>query len=85
VSWVAKVDEYAQHHDLSCFLGICQGIYVDFGASPATETSVYYATVNHYYVGWQGSSAYPVNVRGYARHWNLTIQPGTWWTTSDGY
>jgi len=86
-SFQVKVNEYAEHHDLSCYGELCVGIYVWWGAYPATSTNWGYATVNHYCGGWPYpcSGPYPINVRGYAHHWNLTVNPSTWWTTSDGY
>lgn len=86
-----KVNEYAEHHNLSCYgsppYQVCQGIYTWFGSYPASSTGWGYATVNHYCGGWPFpcSGNQPINVRGYAHHWNLTVNPNTWWTTSDGY
>jgi hypothetical protein len=85
---MAKVNEYAEHHDASCsgFPEYCVAIYKSFGFVPASDTGappyIWEANVFHY---WPGFQQWGVNVRGYAHHWNLTISPGSHWTTSDGY
>ena len=86
-SYSVKVNEYAENHNVSCFNDVCQGGYSWFGAYPASSTGWGYATVNHYCNGWPFpcSGSQSVNVRGYAHHWNLTVNSSTWWTTSDGY
>ena len=82
-----KVNEYAENHDVFCFDVVCQHGYSWFGAYPASSTGWGYATVSHYCNGWPFpcSGSQSVNVRGYAHHWNLTVNSSTWWTTSDGY
>ena len=81
----AKVNEYAEHHGFTCQGQTCIGIYIFFGSYPASETASFYADVSHYYPGYLGNPSNPVDVRGYAHHWNLTFDSVNWWTTSDGY
>ncbi len=86
VTWTwaetAQVSEWANHHYNFCVGEYCQPSWSDFGDQPSTVIGAYEAATNHYYSGWLGQS---VQVRGWARHWNLSLSDSFWWTTSDGY
>ena len=81
-----RVQERAEKVDYTCWdLQNCGGVfYVPHGAAASDSTATSYVSTSHYYEGWGGGS-FPVNVRGWANHYNLSVNAYAYWTTSDGY
>jgi hypothetical protein len=84
-----RLNEFAEHHDWSCYdyYGVTCDSFYNKLLPEYDQTGYTYLGTNgvHYYAGLFGG-AYPVDVRGFARHYALSATPSWfWWTTSDGY
>ena len=79
-----KLNQYGRRHAFFCDFDCAQGYYSFELPDPKSATAVTQAYVSQYFCG-EYSCSWEVNLIGYARHNDLTMDPYTYFTTSDGY